>query len=206
MMCTSTHLTPFPDATGAHACRQGEQPGRRPSWCPSCWQKRGTRVAVKASRNFVRFACLDGKSLGSWASRSSRTLPPFCQQGMRSNAWTTVPEFDFLNDLVPKFLSQQDIRVVGPWLAELTTAFFEKFPSRSAQFDRDRLTKVCFIFAYFIPPSHSFCVEIADVVRESHPRLRQGNRCSPCSRPLWQGQPPTAPLAVISSILRALLS
>ena len=61
---------------------------------------------------------------------------------MRSNAWTTLEEFEFLEDLIPQFLAQQELRVIGPWLAGTATTFFAKFPSRSTEFDRDRLTKV----------------------------------------------------------------
>ena len=63
---------------------------------------------------------------------------------MRSNAWTTVNEFEFLTEWIPQFRAQQDIRVVGPWLAGVSAAFLTEFPSRSAQFERDRLIKVCF--------------------------------------------------------------
>jgi len=63
---------------------------------------------------------------------------------MRSNAWTTVEELNFLEALIPQFISQQEVRVVGPWLAEKAVAFIAKFPLRSTEFDRDRLTKVCF--------------------------------------------------------------
>jgi len=63
---------------------------------------------------------------------------------MRSNAWTTLEELEFLEALIPQFVTQQGVRVVGPWLAEKATAFFAKFPSRSAEFDRDRMTNVRF--------------------------------------------------------------
>jgi len=73
---------------------------------------------------------------------ASRTLYLPCQRRMRSNAWTTLEEFDFLSNLIPQFMSQQEVRIIGPWLAATASNFFAKFPSRSAQFDRDRLTKV----------------------------------------------------------------
>jgi len=100
---------------------------------------------------------------------------------MRSNAWTTLEEYDFLNELIPQFLSQQEIRVIAPWLAGVVTAFFKKFPSRSSQFDRDRLTSVRFCFyTPPQPPCLSF-LETPDMVRKSHSRLCQGNRCAQCS-------------------------
>jgi len=75
---------------------------------------------------------------------------------MRSNAWTTLEEFTFLDGLIPQFLTQQGIRVVGPWLAETAAAFADKFPLRSAEFDRDRLTNVCFILVVIFQPTHLF--------------------------------------------------
>jgi len=63
---------------------------------------------------------------------------------MRSNAWTTLEEFNFLEGLIPQFVIQQEVRVVGPWLAEKTAAFFAEFPLRSAEFNRDRMTNVRF--------------------------------------------------------------
>ena len=88
---------------------------------------------------------------GSWPGAFS------CQRTMRSNAWTTLEEFNFLSDLIPQFVSQQEIRVVGLWLAEMAAAFFTNFPSRSAQFDRDRLTKVLSFFVLIDTPL-TYCV------------------------------------------------
>lgn len=61
---------------------------------------------------------------------------------MRSNAWTTTEEYNHLTGLIPQFISQQEIRVIAPWLAGEAAKFFEKFPSRSAEFDRDSLIEV----------------------------------------------------------------
>ena len=65
---------------------------------------------------------------------------------MRSNAWTTVEEFDFLTERIPQFICQQEVRSIAPWLAGVATNFFVKFPSRSAVFGRDQLTNVRFSF------------------------------------------------------------
>ena len=61
---------------------------------------------------------------------------------MRSNAWTTVDECKYLNDLIPKFLSVQESRGVGAWLASTATEFLKKFPLRTKKFNRESLTKV----------------------------------------------------------------
>ena len=145
-----------------------------------------------------------GVQFGRGLTVSPDTLH-LCQRVMRSNAWTTVEELNFLEALIPQFVSQQEVRVVGPWLAEKATAFFAKFPLRSAEFDRDRLTKVCFsLMGSSRSLTHSV-IETTDVVWEPHPRPYQRNGRSSRSRPLRQGQPPTTPPTTVSSILRALL-
>jgi len=63
---------------------------------------------------------------------------------MRSNAWTTLEELEFLEALIPQFVTQQGVRVVGPWLAEKAAVFFAKFPSRSAEFNHDCMTNIRF--------------------------------------------------------------
>ena len=61
---------------------------------------------------------------------------------MRSNAWTTVNECKYLNDLIPKFLSVQERHGVGTWLTSTATKFLKKFPLRTKKFNRESLTKV----------------------------------------------------------------
>jgi len=95
--------------------------------------------------------------------RCTFSLP--CQQTMRSNAWMTLEEFKFLDGLIPQFLTQQGVRVVGLWLAGTAAMFLTKFPSRSAKFDRDHLTTVCMLFVSCViqQPSHSFHIETTDM-------------------------------------------
>ena len=57
-----------------------------------------------------------------------------------------LEEFKFLDGLIPQFLTQQGVQVIGLWLAGTAAMFLTKFPSRSAKFDRDHLTKVCMLF------------------------------------------------------------
>ena len=61
---------------------------------------------------------------------------------MRRNAWTTVEEYEFLTGYIPRFVKQQEVRVVAPLLVEVATKFLTKFPSRSAMFDQDSLVVV----------------------------------------------------------------
>ena len=61
---------------------------------------------------------------------------------MHSNAWTTVNKCKYLNNLIPKFLSVQERRGVGAWLASTATEFLKKFPLRTKKFNRESLTKV----------------------------------------------------------------
>ena len=112
----------------------------------------GGHVCRLAGNGRIVWAYLDHASSGTYPQL--RTLYPLASK-MRSNAWTTVEECKFLDDLIPQFLSQQEIRVVGPWLTEIATTFFANFPSRSTQFDRDRMTKVCFILFFTNPLTHS---------------------------------------------------
>lgn len=62
--------------------------------------------------------------------------------GMCGNAWTTLEEFNYLTALKTRFISEQDSRTVGSWLAHTAGEFLKKFPLRATQFDRGRLTNV----------------------------------------------------------------
>lgn len=73
---------------------------------------------------------------------------------MRSNAWTTQEEYDFLTSLIPTFTSHQGIRDIAPFLTATADDFLIKFPARSPEYDREQMTKVrfCLIYLYlFIP-------------------------------------------------------
>lgn len=61
---------------------------------------------------------------------------------MRANAWTTLEECTHLESLIPKFLTQQENRTVGSWLAGTANEFLKRFPTRAAKFDRKTLTVV----------------------------------------------------------------
>jgi hypothetical protein len=52
---------------------------------------------------------------------------------MRKSAWTTLQEYQFLEGHIPRFLKHQETGGVGYFLAQVTAAFFLKFPSRSIQ-------------------------------------------------------------------------
>jgi hypothetical protein len=69
---------------------------------------------------------------------------------MRKNAWTTLEEYSFLETYIPRFLKQQEIRIVAPFLAEVAAAFLEKFPSHRKEFDRESLVPVI-LFRSFVP-------------------------------------------------------
>jgi hypothetical protein len=63
---------------------------------------------------------------------------------MRSNAWTTQEEYDFLTALLPKFISQRETRSIAPFLGETACDFLKRFPARSSSFDRKQMAVVRF--------------------------------------------------------------
>ena len=79
----------------------------------------------------------------------------WCQHTMRKNAWTTLEEYQFLGGYIPRFLKQQESRILAPFLAEVAKAFLAKFPSRCPQFDRDSLIPVRRLFSLFLTFPHS---------------------------------------------------
>ena len=64
---------------------------------------------------------------------------------MRSSAWTTTEEYEYLNGYIPRFLKQQETRVLSHFLAEVTIAFLDKFPSRRKEYDRESMLRVSHI-------------------------------------------------------------
>ena len=156
-----THLPPFPGGEKVCAFWRVAQFARRPRSRPSLLAVGGRRVAARCQPPITQvhnvlftFVWQRSRHCGSLCELTYALFS--CQRTMRSNAWTTLEEFTFLEDLVPQFVSQQKVRVVGPWLAEKAAAFFAKFPLRSAEFDRDRLTKVCFISMEIYSFAHAF--------------------------------------------------
>lgn len=77
---------------------------------------------------------------GNKHCHSARTL--FSASIMRSNAWTTQDEFDYLTPCIPRFVEQQGLRIVSPFLIEVAKAFLAKFPSRATEFTCEELVKV----------------------------------------------------------------
>ena len=76
---------------------------------------------------------------------------------MRKSAWTTLEEYVFLCAYIPRFLKQQEVRVVAPFHAEVSSAFLDKFPSRRSEFSRESLLPVSCThlvpLSSLIPPS-----------------------------------------------------
>ena len=108
-----------------------------------------------------------------------------CQHTMRSNAWTSLEEYEFLTEYIPRFLKQQGIRVIFPLLAEVADAFLLKFPSRSEKFNRDSLIPVRCTLSCSLPLL--IFSENPLLVWKSHSRRGQGWRCQTHSRPLREG-------------------
>ena len=105
---------------------------------------------------------------------------------MRSNAWTSLEEYEFLTEYIPRFLKQQGIRVIFPLLAEVADAFLLKFPSRSEKFNRDSLIPVgCTLSCSLLPLILS--LENPLLVRKPHSRRGQGWRCQTHSRLVREG-------------------
>jgi hypothetical protein len=61
---------------------------------------------------------------------------------MRKSAWTTLDEYLFLEGYIPRFLKQQEVRVVASFLAEVAAAFFLKFPSRREELNSEQWINV----------------------------------------------------------------
>ena len=94
---------------------------------------------------------------------------------MRSNAWTTVDECKYLEGLIPSFLSVQQNRNVGSWLASTSVEFLKKFPARAQKFNRESLKKVQVTF-----PIHVFLLFYSLTLQKL--RTWYGNHTRDCVR------------------------
>jgi hypothetical protein len=63
---------------------------------------------------------------------------------MRSNAWTTLEEYHFLEDLIPKLIISRQSGAVAPFYGETTVTFLATFPTRVEECTRKDWEKVCF--------------------------------------------------------------
>ena len=63
---------------------------------------------------------------------------------MRSNSWTTQEEYNFLDALVPKFLSGQEVCSIAPFLSEMAVAFLKEFPDCAVKYNHKKMAKVSF--------------------------------------------------------------
>lgn len=88
------------------------------------------------------FVCSISASIATAASDiMSREFRSFTSS-MRSNAWTTQPEYDFLSSQISRFLYQQEKCDIAPFIAETLNTFLTRFPSRATEFSKATLATV----------------------------------------------------------------
>ena len=124
---------------------------------------------------------------------------------MRSNAWTTQDEFDYLTLCILCFVKQQEIRIVSSFLIEVATAFLVKFPSRAVEFTLKELSKVWTISSSLfvtLIPSRKFVCGLVTIPVTSRRVMMLGEFStsvgSPTATPFLSSNPKHTPLCIIS--------